>query len=127
MTALALYLKFNLLLALAWLLWVGTKQAARLLKMDINHQRTLRLARWLFLAVLAVPALMLLLSDLLPRLQPAADSSLQAGMLAVTVDLDAQLAKPLPIAGVDLQTGLWLMLALGALLGIACYRLLRQW
>ena len=55
-------------LLLTWLLW-GTKQAARLLKMDISHQRTLRLARWLFLAVLAVPALMLLLNDLLLRRQ----------------------------------------------------------
>lgn len=127
MTALALYLKFNLLLALAWLLWRGTKQAARLLKLDISHQRTLRMARGLFLGVLAVPALMLLLSDLLQGLWSTGASPLDAGMLAVTANLDSRLAQPLPVAGMDVATGLWVMLALTGLLGFAAYRLLRHW
>lgn len=127
MTALAFYLKFNLLLALAWLLWTGTKQAARLLKLDISHQRTLRMARGLFLGVLAVPALMLLLSDLLQGLWPTGTSPLQAGMLAVTADLDTRLAQPLAVAGMDMAAGFWVLLALTGLLGFATYRLLRHW
>lgn len=127
MTALALYLKFNLLLALAWLLWRGTKQAAQLLKFDISHQRTLRMARGLFLGVLAVPALMLLLSDLLQGFWSSGNSPLQAGMLAVTADLDSRLAQPLPVAGMDVAVGLWLMFALTGLLGFAAFRLMRHW
>ena len=44
MTLLSLYLKLNVLLALAWMLWTVTEKSARWLKLDISQQSRLRLA-----------------------------------------------------------------------------------
>ncbi len=42
---LGLYLKFNLLLAASFLLWLLTKQAARLFGFELNYARQLGMAR----------------------------------------------------------------------------------
>lgn len=64
---LALYLQLNLLLAVAWLVWMTTKALARLSNMEVSQQRQLVVARYLFAGLLLLVA-----SVLLGRLLPAA-------------------------------------------------------
>jgi TonB family protein len=50
---LALYIKLNVLIAAALLLWLLTKNLARIAGFEINHARQLHVARMLFIGVLA--------------------------------------------------------------------------
>lgn len=128
---LGLYLKFNLLLAVALLLWLTVREIARYCRFQVSHQDQLLIARFLFGAfMLALPAVWLL-NAVLPGLLAAAfdlvPAAVYAGEMAVGADIDNGLNWRLALgdSGVLLASLLLVLMAGGLLLQGA--RLFRQW
>ncbi len=62
-----LYLKLNLLIAVAFVLWVATKQLHRLLQFEASHAQQLKVARTMFAGLLIAVPLMVLMKALVPE------------------------------------------------------------
>lgn len=127
---LALYLKFNLLLAASFLLWLMTKLAAKVFGFELNHARQLGMARCLLSGVLFVVPLAVLVEQLIPGVLAALVSGLSghwlAGEMLVTGDIDTGLAQQYGFGGLTLQLGSLILVLLLAGFLIQLQRMRRQ-
>jgi len=71
------YIRFNLLLAVAFLLWILTKYLSRAARFDVCQGHQLKIARFLFVGVLLLVPALALLTMLLPDLALIAMTALQ--------------------------------------------------
>lgn len=116
-----LYLKWNLLLGAACLLWVFTRKCANVSGLALTHQQQLRFARWLF-------ASLFLLVPFVPAIQAVVTfpTTLVAGEMLIGSNIDQGLAYTLNL-GQDSFTlsGAVFLFLLAGLIVQGC-RLLRQ-
>jgi TonB family protein len=111
-TLLGLYLKFNLLLALALLLWLGVKKAAALAHFSLSHARCLQIARGVFSLQLVLVPLATLLTLFAPALLMSSEQAVLNVYTVMSMDVLQQKPHedwPLTLAG---------MLAVSFVLGL---------
>ncbi len=125
----SLYLQFNLLLAAAYLLWLATRLAARLLQFESSCQDQLKLARFCFLALLVgVPAIGLssaMLPGMVSTLMPTVVT--YAGEMSVATNIDAGLSQRLELGGRQLSLAWFLLGALALGMLIQATQVSNQW
>lgn len=95
---LGLYLKFNVLLALALVLWLCTRKVARFTGFALTHARCLRIARTIFAAQLALVAATALLLLLAPEWLATISRQMSPHMAVLTIyaNLDADVLQQKP-------------------------------
>src|SRR5687767_7659034 len=118
---LGLYLKMNLLLAAAFLLWVLTKTLMHLFHSDVSHALQLRIARYFFVSLLLMTPMLLCLNFWAPALFAGVASSLQSQWLSegltVVAGLDNNLEQQILFGGKSLT--LPALLSIFFLVGLA--------
>jgi TonB family protein len=123
-TLLGLYLKLNLVLIVAYGLWMLTKRSALLLRFDVGHSRQLILARFVFLdVVLGIP--LVLLGNAF-GLFGAAPAPILGADIAAIANLDTTLARPYAVSDFMLVPALVLAALLLSGLAFQLLRLARQ-
>lgn len=125
-----LYIKLNLLLAAALLLWLATKAFARLLGFEINAAQQLKVVRVLFLGLLASVTLVLFINTLVPGWLGAIAGSLSAPLLTdemtVVAGLNDSLGQRYTLGTLTFEPGMLLYALLLAGLALQLARLALQ-
>jgi TonB family protein len=116
---LGLYLKLNLLLAAAYLLWLLTKTFMRMLRIDVSHARQLVIARYLFGSLLLAIPVILFINLITPGWLAGFAAALQKQWLVsditVIAGLDNQLEQQYSVgnAALALITLIYVVLLAG--------------
>lgn len=119
------YLKWNLLLGAAYVLWVVTRQCAVLSGQGVNHRQQLRIARGLFLSLLLFAPLMSILQVLLPTVATLPDRIVGGNML-IGGNVDQGLAYPLQLGENTFAFSDAVLVLLLAGLAVRVCKLIRQ-
>lgn len=123
---LGLYLKLNLLLAAAFLLWLATKTLTRMLGLEVSHSQQLKIARQLFLGLLLAIPLVFLVNKLVPGLIGGIAATLPTDEFTVIAGLDASLGTDYQLGTLTIDPTLVLFALLLAGLAFQCGRLTLQ-